>query len=66
MTAPAPLHRWAINEDPGAPSQFETSTGRPDYCLTCGVVRWPLSPWAQIIAAGPCPGRSLVSIRGPE
>jgi hypothetical protein len=50
-----PYHRWAINEDPGAPSAWQTSTGRPDYCLACGVVRYPLTRSAQDLAAGPCP-----------
>jgi hypothetical protein len=40
---PAPYHRWAINEDPDAPSVHVTSTGRPDHCLACGVVRYPLA-----------------------
>ncbi len=56
---PTPHHRWAINEDPNAPSRHQTSTGRPDHCLTCGVVRYPLSRWASDIAAGPCPGTPL-------
>lgn len=53
---PQPWHRWAINEDPDAPSRYQTSRGRPDHCLTCGIVRYPLSQWAQDWAAGPCPG----------
>lgn len=53
-----PYHRWAINEDPEAPSRHVTSTGRPDHCLVCGVVRHPLMLWARAIAAGPCPGPS--------
>jgi hypothetical protein len=51
---PAPYHRWTINEDPDAPSVHVTSTGRPDHCLACGVVRYPLVRWAQDLAAGPC------------
>ena len=56
-TVPAPFHRWAINEDPGAPSVHLTSSGQPDHCLVCGVVRYPLTRWGQAIAAGPCIGR---------
>jgi hypothetical protein len=61
---PGLTHRWAINEDPGAPSAYQTSSGWPDHCLVCGIVRWPLVKWAQDIAAGPCPGVSL--LRSPE
>jgi hypothetical protein len=53
---PQPYHRWAVNEDPAAPNAYQTSTGRPDHCLTCGVVRWALLAWVQELAAGPCPG----------
>jgi len=52
---PAPYHRWAINEDPEAPSRYRTSKGHPDHCLACGVVRYPLAKWAKDMAAGPCP-----------
>lgn len=50
------FHKWAINEDPNAPSVHRTSTGRPDHCLTCGIVRYPLVEWAQKLAEAPCPG----------
>jgi hypothetical protein len=56
MTTPLPpYHRWAVNEDPNAPNAYITSRGQNDHCLMCGIVRWPLSPWANRIAAGPCP-----------
>jgi hypothetical protein len=51
---PQPWHRWAINEDPAAPTPYLTSTDRPDHCLACGVVRWPVTYGAQMRAAGPC------------
>ena len=51
---PQPWHCWAINEDPGAPNAHQTSTGKPDHCLACGVVRWPLTYVAIMRAAGPC------------
>jgi hypothetical protein len=49
-------HRWAINEDPAAPSVHETSDGKPDHCLVCGIVRYPLHPRARAVAEGPCMG----------
>lgn len=56
MTIPQPYHRWSQNE---YPSSFyeEGRKHRPDHCLVCGVVRHPLSKWAEELAAGPCPER---------
>lgn len=51
---PKPYHRWRANEDADFPV-------RSDYCLACGVKRWPRDDEQQPIAAGPCPkGMSVV------
>jgi hypothetical protein len=50
-----PWHRWARNED----VNFDLKN-RPDHCIVCGIVRYPLaSRWAEEIASGPCPERKL-------
>jgi hypothetical protein len=49
---PQPYHRWRMNEDP----DFEHLRG--DYCLACGVKRFPgdHQPTQIAKAQGPCPG----------
>lgn len=44
---PKPYHRWRSNED----ADFNV---QGDYCLACGVKRWPRDPKQSAIAEGPC------------
>jgi hypothetical protein len=51
---PRPYHRWRMNED------VSFGYARGDYCLACGVRRYPvpddLNGEATKVASGPCPG----------
>lgn len=63
---PQPWHRWAVNEDPGAPNAHQTADGKPDHCLACGVVRWPLTYYAIMRAAGPCQATATTPVHPQE
>lgn len=48
---PRPWHRWAKNEQP----DFDLCR-RPDHCIVCGTVRWPLTEAGMARAEAACPG----------
>jgi hypothetical protein len=52
VAPPQPYHRWRMNED----MSFNAIAG--DYCLACGVKRFPRDdqPIQLAKAKGPCPG----------
>lgn len=53
---PQPYHRWRANEDMYFRSDTPGSYSGPDYCVACGIIRYPLNARAQKVAEGSCTG----------